>query len=93
MFQQFAAVCLVVGLAVLAAAWFRRGKSGSLLGYRFRIGAGKRLTLVERIPLSPQHSLCLVRVDGRELLIGVHTGGITVIQQADRSVERGESAQ
>ncbi len=78
--RQLAAIGLVFGL-LAAALWAlrRRGIAarGPWLGAR---KAGKRLVLVERLALSPQHSLHLVRLGERELLIGTHAGGCAVLE-------------
>ena len=39
-----------------------------------------RIELAERVALSPQHSLHLVRLGGRALLIASHAGGCTLIE-------------
>ncbi|MCX6622996.1 MAG: flagellar biosynthetic protein FliO [Acidobacteria bacterium] len=51
---------------------------------QFRIpmpGSQKRraMEVVERLPLTPQHSLHLVRVSGKTLLIGVSPAGCSVL--------------
>ena len=78
--QQIAAVCLVIGLAVLAAALSRKG-SGGLKVWRWRGPASGRMELVERLMITPQHSLCIVRVDGREVMVGVSPGGMSVMKE------------
>lgn len=59
----------IVALAAVcaAAALLLRWAAGRGLG---RVGRGARLELVERLPLEPGAALCLVRVDGRDLLVG-----------------------
>jgi flagellar biogenesis protein FliO len=49
-----------------------------------RRGQG-RLERLERLSLSPQHSLNLVRVGDRELLIAVHAGGCTLLEAAPKA--------
>lgn len=78
--QQVAAVCFVVGLAVLAAALSRKGAAGGLPGFRRRGGAAGRIEVVQRVMLTPQHSVCILRVDGREVVVGLHPGGMTVMK-------------
>ncbi len=65
--QQMAAVGLVLVL-LGASLWVlrRRGIAGFALAGR---PARRRLECLERMPLGPQHTLHLVRVDGRELLV------------------------
>ncbi|MCS6953081.1 MAG: flagellar biosynthetic protein FliO [Bryobacterales bacterium] len=62
------------------SAWRRDGR-GSLTG----AARGERqLERLERLPLSPQHSLYLVRVAGRALLLGVSPAGIQVLERVRR---------
>jgi flagellar biogenesis protein FliO len=66
---QFAAVALVLAL-LGAALWLMQRKRPILLR-----GSGPRqLEVVERVSLSPQHSLALVRVNGALVLVGTGPG-------------------
>jgi flagellar biogenesis protein FliO len=78
--QQIAAVCLVIGLAVLAASLGRKGSVG-LRALRWRGSGTGRMELVERLMITPQHSLCIIRVDGREWMVGVHPGGMSLMKE------------
>jgi flagellar biosynthetic protein FliO len=76
---QLSAVGLVLGLLAVALwALRRRGfvAGGSLLRSR---KAGSRLEPLERLVLSPHHTLHLVRVADRALLIGAHAAGCTLL--------------
>lgn len=79
LFQQFAAVCFVLALAGLAAYWFKRGAPRGILIPGVRGANVKRLEVVQRLPLTAQHYLCLVRLDGSEWLICVYPNGATVL--------------
>ena len=78
--RQLAAVGLVFGL-LAAAMWALRRRGflprGGIL--RARRAAG-RLEAIERLALSPQHTLHLVRVADRALLIGAHSSGCTLLE-------------
>jgi flagellar biogenesis protein FliO len=78
LFQQFAAVCFVLALAGLAAWWLKRGVPDTILIAGRRRGNARRLELIQRLPLTTQHHVCLVRLDGKELLVAVYPNGITV---------------
>jgi len=67
--QQFAAVGLVLGL-LAAAIWLLKRQSILLP----RRNGPRQLELVERVALSPQHSLALVRVNGNMMLVGTGPG-------------------
>ena len=79
LFEQLAMVLLV--LALLAGVlWVLRNRGLA----SFRPGAWKntsarRLQVIERLPLTPSHSLHLVRVADRVLLIGVAPSGCTLL--------------
>ena len=45
---------------------------------------GRRLQSLERLPLTAQHSLHLVKVAGRVILIAVSPGGCTVLDSGGR---------
>jgi len=88
--RQLAAVGLVFGL-LAAALWVLRGKGA--VRWRRRAGAPKkarRLEALERLALSPQHALHLVRAADQVLLIATHSGGCTMLTQlAPRSPDSG----
>ena len=75
-----AAVILVLALLLLSV-WMLRKKglahftAGSLLTQRQR-----RLSVVERLPLTPQHSLYLVQMTDQLLLLGSSPAGISLIE-------------
>ncbi len=83
LFQQFAAVCLVLALAGLAVYWLKRGLPGVFLFQRARAANPRRLEIVQRIALTAQHQLCLVRLDGKEWLIGVYPNGMTALSRPE----------
>lgn len=39
------------------------------------------MQVLERLPLTPQHSLHLVRIDGRTLVVSSGPGGCTVLEE------------
>jgi flagellar biogenesis protein FliO len=80
--QPVLSVLLVLGLLGGALYWLRaKGVarfSGKGLG-AFGRQAGRQMQAIERLPLTPQHSLHLVSVGGRTLLVAVSPGGCTVV--------------
>ena len=72
-----------VGVILLLAAvlWGLRRKGWARFssGYR-RPSAFRRLELVERLALAPQHCLHLVRVDDRLLLVGQSASGLSMLE-------------
>lgn len=68
----------VLGLLLVLRAWLR-GRWVRLRLRAARRGCESRLEALERLPLTPQHTLHLVRVEDRTVLIGVHAGGLCVL--------------
>jgi hypothetical protein len=84
--QQALAVLFVFGL-LATAVWKLRGGSPLLArnGWNRARGTARSLEAVERVALTPQHAIHLVRVHGREMIVMTHPQGCSVVQQtADR---------
>lgn len=83
--QQATAVFVVLALLGVIFYWLRaRGMA------RFSLPAmagssHRRLQSIERLPLTAHHSLHLVRVAGRVVLIAVSPGGCSVLDGGDWS--------
>ncbi len=74
--DQILAVVFVLGL-LAGVLWLARRRSGlPLIGRPRRSGGEAALTVVGRLPLTPHHSLHLVRVGGRTILVGTHPAGV-----------------
>lgn len=88
------ALTVVAVLAVLACTlyWLRARGMAQFSMPGFRSGAPRRMQSVERLPLTPQHSLHLIRVGGRELLVAVFPGGCSIMDGSkwDRVGETGQ---
>jgi flagellar biogenesis protein FliO len=84
--RQALAILLVFALLGAALFLLRRGALPRL-SFRPSLGRGESaLQRVERLPLTPQHTLHIVRIRGRELLIATHPHGCSVL--ADYPKER-----
>jgi flagellar biogenesis protein FliO len=81
--QQIFAVLFVL-LALLGAVAFLRKKgfavSSASLGVRRREAL---IDQIDRMRLGPQHSIHLLRVDDRKLLIALHPHGVTVLRDGN----------
>jgi flagellar biogenesis protein FliO len=80
MLQQALAILLV--LALLAAAlWFLRSRG--LAHYRgsVRRKATRHLEAIARLPLTPQHSVHLVRVADHAVLLALSPTGCTLVER------------
>jgi len=84
-------MALAVTGALLAAAmiWLRRRAAAGRPGGR-EPGRARRLELVDRVSLTPQHSLHLVRVDDRLILVGRSPAGL--VRLASRPAPAGTEA-
>lgn len=85
MIEQMLAALAVLALLGAMLWWLRRkGMAAPLLPRK----SGRRLELLERLPLSSQHSLHLVRVAERALLVAVSPSGCAVLESCEaRTVE------
>ncbi|HWE53158.1 MAG TPA: flagellar biosynthetic protein FliO [Bryobacteraceae bacterium] len=96
--QQAAAVLLV--LVLLGATVYALRAKGMVMMLRRTSGSAnqRQLEAVDRLPLTPHHSLHLVRVEGRTVLIAVSPGGCAIVDHeienpfADRPLSRGGTA-
>jgi flagellar biosynthetic protein FliO len=77
--EQLGMVLLVFGL-LGGLLWFakRRGLASFATSTR-RGGNGRRLEVLERVPLTPQHALHLVRVAERTVLIATAPSSCTLL--------------
>ena len=88
--NQRLAITFVFGL-LWGALWLlrKKGASGSVLTKR-RSERGL-LESVAKLSLSGQHSVHVVRVGDRELVLGVYGSGVTLLADLDRGENRGRS--
>ena len=77
---QLLAVCGVLALLLTTVLWLRKRGLATLALPGLRTTGTRKLELVERLSLTAQHSLHLVRVDNRTLLIGVSPTGCSLLE-------------
>jgi flagellar biogenesis protein FliO len=77
--QQTLVVIFVLGLLGAALYWLREQGIARFNGKGMVRGGARRMQAIERLPLGPQHSLHLVNVSGRVLLIAVSPGGCSLL--------------
>ena len=93
--QQTLAVFFVLVLLGGTLFWLRRRGLAQVSLGRFSLGSGggtktRRMQSIERLSLTPQHSLHLVRVSNQVLLIAVSPGGCTVVDGKGWDVSKDE---
>lgn len=77
--QPVLAVLLVLGLLGGALYCLRSQGLARFNGKGLGRSGSKQMQALERLTLTPQHSLHLVSVGGRTLLVAVSPGGCTVV--------------
>jgi flagellar biogenesis protein FliO len=93
--RQVLAVLLVLGLLGGALYWLRTKGAARLTVKGFGRSANRQMRSIEQLRLTPQHSLHMVKVGDRVLLVALSPGGCSVlsasgveIQVEDRMVTR-----
>jgi len=77
--RQVASVLAVFAILGAVLWLLRRGGLASLRGWRQQ---SKSLESIERLALTPQHALHLVKIQGRELVVATHPQGCTLLLEA-----------
>jgi len=80
--RQALSVLLVFSLLGLALWKLRRPGSAFRPPWRKQGAATRALEPVERLALTPQHVLHLVRVQGHEIVLATHPNGCTLLNGA-----------
>ena len=80
--RQAVSVLLVFLLLGLALWKLRQPGSSLHLPWRKQGGSPRALESVERLALTPQHALHVVRVHGREVVVATHPQGCTVLSES-----------
>ncbi len=72
----------LVFLGLWATLWWLKRRGFASLGTRLKYSDQKReMEMIERLALTPQHSVQLVRVQNRLILLGLHPTGLTVLSE------------
>ena len=81
--SQFLAVLMVLGI-LCGALWVLKRKG--LVQTAFRRTSSRsgepRLEVIDRLSLTPQHSVHLIRVADRTLLVGLSPGGCNLLESS-----------
>ena len=82
--RQVFSVLLVFSLLGAVLWMLRRGGKISFSGLARKRTQGntRSMITVERLSLTPQHTLHLVRVNGREILVATHPQGCSLVTSA-----------
>ncbi len=74
--RQMSAVLAVFALLGLLLWMLKRGGFAALRGAR---NGRRSLESIERLPLTPNHALHLVKIRGRELVVATHPQGCALL--------------
>lgn len=84
-FQQITGVFVVLVL-LLGSLWFLRRKGFAQFSVaRGNPRPGRPLEVIDRVTLTPHHSLHLVRMADRVLLVGLSPTGCTLLESSERA--------
>lgn len=76
--QQLAGIVFVFALLGTAIVWLRR-KNLIFMGRPSKVADVNRLQVTDRVRLTPQHSLHVLRAGEREFIIATHAAGCTLL--------------
>ncbi len=79
----------IVFLLLWAALWLlkKKGALGVVGTLAKRSAAVACLEVIDKVRLTPQHSVHVVSVDGRRMVVGVHPSGFTLLEAAPATLE------
>lgn len=79
LFRQILAIAIVFGLLAAAVRFLGRRTGAMRLLMTSRSGAISHLHVVERHRITPQHTVVLLRIGRRGMLVAVHPGGCSLL--------------
>jgi flagellar biogenesis protein FliO len=79
--EQALSVLLVLALLGGTLWWLRRKGVAQFALKRAAAGKRKSIQVVERLALTPQHSLHLVKLEDRTMLIAASPGGCSILSE------------
>jgi flagellar biogenesis protein FliO len=83
--QQAIPVCAVLALLAACLWFFKRKGMVNLRALPGFPSKARRLEVIERLQLTPQHALCLVRINKRTLLIATAPAGCHLLEKESES--------
>ena len=92
--QQAGGVLFVLAL-LGGTLWLLRSRGLAQFGLKGAGGSGRQrsIKVVERLPLTPQHSLHLVEVAGRTVLIATSPNGCAILDHLPEPAVAGRTGQ
>ena len=90
--EQMLAVALVAALLAGTLTLIRRRGFRRMTGNGLRLRRPRRLEMLDRLSLTPQHSLHLVRLGNRTILLGRSPSGLALLDTAEGRSDAEEGA-
>ena len=90
MYQQVLAIFLVLAL-LGGALWFLRSRGFAHYRGPVRRKSARHLEPIARLPLTPHHSVHLIRVSDHTVLLALSPSGCTLIERLPATAQPGES--
>ncbi|HEY6392902.1 MAG TPA: flagellar biosynthetic protein FliO [Bryobacteraceae bacterium] len=84
--RQSLAITFVFAL-LWAALWFLRKRGNIRIGFPRARASQRVLELRGKLALGPQHSIHIVRIGERDMVVAVHPAGVTVLCQPAHAVD------
>jgi flagellar biogenesis protein FliO len=81
--QQAIAIAVVLA-ALWGVVWLLRRKELAVGSLRLRRNGSARMQQIERLHLTPQHSLHLLLIEGQKIVLAVHPHGVTLVSELGR---------
>jgi len=90
--QQGLAVAIILG-GLLALVWVAKKKGWAQVRMRARSGASRRLEVIDQLALTPHHSIHLIQLADRTLLVGLSPNGCNLLETIPQQPGQSREAQ
>ena len=90
--QQFLAVAITLG-GLVALVWMAKKKGWAQVRMRARAGLSKRLEVIDQLALTPNHSIHLIQLADRTLLVGLSPNGCNLLETMPSQPSQSREAQ
>jgi flagellar biogenesis protein FliO len=89
--RQSLAITFVFAL-LWAALWFLRKRGNIRIGFPKARAATAVLESRAKLNLGPQHSIHVIRIGERDMVVAVHPAGVTLLSRPSQAADAAESA-
>jgi flagellar biogenesis protein FliO len=89
--RQLLGIAAVMALLIASLAWLRRRGLAKPMSGPWQRARTRHLESLDRLSLTPQHSLHLVRMGGRAFLLGRSPAGVNLLASSDWRPEEAQN--